>query len=67
MKILHLRYSPKTTSLLANLAEPRQHAVYSESVKTLCGRKADDYWKLDVPFEEKQITCSKCLKIYQKM
>lgn len=57
---MHIRYSVKTSSLFSNLAEPRQHIVDDVTLKTLCGRDASEYWKLDVPFREQDVTCSRC-------
>lgn len=58
---MHIRYSVKTTSLFSNIAEPRQHAVHDDTLKTLCGRDASEYWKLDESAQgEKHVTCNKC-------
>lgn len=63
----HIRYSPKTTALFSNLAEPRQHAVDDATLKTFCGRDASGYWQLDESAQgERHVTCAKCRAVLGK-
>lgn len=55
----HIRYSVKTCALFSGNADPIQHAVYDDTLKTACGRNATEYWKLDADCP-KHITCSRC-------
>jgi hypothetical protein len=61
----HIRYSVKTTALFSNIEEARQHAVYNESLKTFCGRNAQEYWQLDASGEA-HVTCDRCRKALAK-
>lgn len=57
----HLRYNPRSAPLFSGLGEPTVHAVYDETIKTLCGRDAYDFWRADI-VENAMPTCQRCQK-----
>ena len=58
----HIRYSPRTTPLFSGLKDPIQHAVDNDTIKTLCGRNAQEFWKMDNEYNNnvRHVTCERC-------